>query len=600
MSDVALKEKKKMDFKKPKKKGLGRLLEITGQRKITMIFSSFFAVLSAAMALVPFVIIYLISIAMLDPPIQRDYVWKLVWLASGAVVLRFVFMYISAFLSHVAAFDILYGIRKQLTQHLAILPMGYFTNRTSGGIKKILNEDVEDIELFIGHHFPDLSAAIALPVMTLVYLFVTDWRLALVTIIPLPFAFVAQLATFSDRDKLMRQYHAALEKMNGIIVEYVRGMPVVKVFNQQVESFTRLKESVYAYRDFVNMWGRKSTPSWAAFTVIINTSLFFILPAGVWFYVKGTLEISTLLLFLLIGVGYTAPLMRVAHYGGLLRKINDGVKNIDAIFSQPVCDTSDKPEVPVTHDIELRDVNFSYGEKQVLKSVSFTTRENTITALVGPSGAGKSTIAHLILRLWDIKEGEILIGGMNINNIPLNELMNKIAFVFQDSFIFNDTVYENIRMGRKGATAKQVTEAAKAAQAHDFITSLPKGYWTVIGNGGTCLSGGECQRISIARAILKDAPIIILDEAISFADPENGSRIQNALSTLIAGKVVIVIAHRLSTITDVDQIVLLDQGTGMGKGTHGELLKTQSLYKRMWESHISAQDWEFIHEEGSE
>lgn len=341
------------------------------------------------------------------------------------------------------------------------------------------------------------------------------------------------------------------------------------------------------------MWSKKSVPYWAAFSVIVNASLFFILPVGVWLYTKGTLDLSVLLLFLILGAGYTAPLIRVVHYGALLRQCSHGVKRIDAIFLEPVISAPAEPKVPEIYSVEFCNVSFSYGEKRVLHDVSFVAKENTVTVLVGPSGAGKTTVGQLILRFWDIQDGDILIGGTKIKAIPIDTLMNRIAFVFQDVFMLNDTVYENIRMGMKEVDQEQVIAAAKAAQAHEFIETLPNGYQTMIGERGTYLSGGESQRLSIARAILKNAPIVVLDEATTFADPENESKIQDALSELMHGKTVIVIAHRLSTITDADEIVVINEGHVVGKGKHEELLKSQNQYKKMWEAHMASLHWTF-------
>jgi ATP-binding cassette subfamily B protein len=473
--------------------------------------------------------------------------------------------------------------------------MGYFSRHTTGAIKKILGEDVERVELFIAHHIPDLAAAIVLPVMTLIYLFILDWRLALAAMIPLPIAFGAQRVAFggSRRAETMKEWHDSMEAMNGTIVEYVRGMPVIKVFNQTVYSFRRFKESVYSYRDWMVSVSKKMTPPWAAFTVIVGSGLVFILPVGVWLYVRGGLDLSVLLLFMILGAGYMAPLVKLAMFSSQLTQINEGVTRIEAIFDEPETPEPDVPEIPRSYSIELGDVCFSYEEKEVLHDVSFRAEEGTVTALVGPSGAGKTTIAQLLLRFWDVDSGEILIGGVNVKNIPVEELMNIVSFVFQDVFIFHDTVFENIRMGMDGVTRDQVEAAAKAAQAHGFIEGLPQGYDTLIGEGGTVhLSGGEAERISIARAILKNAPIIVLDEATAFADPENEARIQDAFSELMEGKTVVVIAHRLSSITDADQIIVLDEGRVAGVGSHGLLLDAGGLYQSMWEAHTAARGWE--------
>lgn len=575
-----------------RKEGFWRLLEIAGQSKTKILWSCAFSVLSSIASLVPFIIIYYISCELFSPTINKAYVWKLAWFALGAVICRFVFQYFSIVLSHIAAYDILYGLRIQIARHLAVLPMGYFSDNNSGRLKKILNDDVEEIELFIAHHIPDIVTAITLPLLTIVYLFFQDWRLALISLVPLFLAYKAQRAASSDSGNLTPKYHKAMETMNSTIIEYVRGMPVIKVFNQTVQSFVRFKDSVDDFKDLCVQWSEMSTPPYAMFLVLVNSVLFFVLPLGVWLYVTGSLTISVFILFLLLGIGYSAPLVRISDYGALIAQIKEGVKRIDSIMDQPRVQEPINPRLPESYDIELKNVSFSYNQADyVLRNINLTIKEKGVTALVGPSGAGKTTIAQLIARFWDITEGEILIGGVNIKDIPFEELMKIVSFVFQDLFLFNDSILENIRMGLETAGEGDVIEAARIAQAHDFIESLPHGYQTVFGADGVYLSGGEQQRISIARAILKNSPIVILDEATAFADPENEYKIQKAFSDLMYNKTVVVIAHRLSTIKNADQIIVIDEGRVIERGTHEQLLIREGLYKNMWEAHIRAQDW---------
>lgn len=577
---------------KKKKQGIWRLLEIAKQEKGKLIISSMLSVFSSALSLAPFIIIYLISFELFSPAINKEYIWSLVWFGVIAVIFRLVSLYFSVVFSHIAAYDILYRLRRQLAKHLGTLPMGYFSNQGTGGLKKILNDDVEEIELFIAHHIPDIVSAIVLPLMTIGYLFFVDWRLALAALIPIPLAFLAQRAALSDAGDLTMKYHKIMETMNSTIIDYVRGMPVIKVFNQTIQSFTRFKKSVTDFKDLCIMWTRKSLPPHAIFTVLVTSTLFTILPFGVWFFLTGKLHISVLILFLLLGVGYSTPLLRISMYSGIIGQIVAGVDRIDSVLGQSSLPGPDTPKSPENYDIEFRDVSFSYEENNVLNQVNFKANEGCITALVGPSGAGKSTIAQLIPRFWDVQAGEILIGGVNIKQIPIEELMKITSFVFQEVFMFNDTIYENIRMGKQEAAEEEIINAAKAAQAHQFIMDLPEGYHTVIGAGGTHLSGGEKQRISVARAILKDTPIIVLDEATTFTDIENEVKMQNAISNLLKNKTVIIIAHRLSTIRRADQILLINKGKIIERGKHEALVKNDGLYKKMWDAHISAKEWE--------
>jgi len=585
---------------KKNKKGFIRLLEIAGQKKWKLFVSGFFAIISAVLSLAPFILIYLIMVKLLDPafgPADYGDIWKLAWIAVGAVIARFVMLFISGTFSHLAAFDILYGLRKNLARHLGGLEMGYFTDRSSGEIKKILSEDVENIELFVAHHLPDVVAGVALPLLTIGYLFIVDWRMGLVALIPLPISMILYNAMLGGTEfkNIIRKYHDSVENMNSTIIEYVRGMPVVKIFNQTVMSFHRFRNSVYDYRDFTSAWAKKGMPPWAAFTVIVGSSLFFILPFGIWFYIRGTIDLPTLFLCLMLGSGYNmVPVLKLGVMGHNFAMINEGVRRMDEIFYQPELPDAVTSEVPENNNIEFRDVSFSYTNREVLHDISLKIKEGTVTALVGPSGAGKTTIAHLIPRMWDIDKGEILVGNINIKNIYMEKLMELIGFVFQDPFIFSDTVYENIRMGMEDARKEDVIRSAKAAQCHDFIEELPEKYDTMIGEAGTIhLSGGERQRIALARIILKDAPIIVLDEATAYADSDNEVKIQSAFARIMRGKTVIVIAHRLSTIADADQIIVIDEGKVAEKGTHTELLKSGELYKRMWDAHVWASEWTF-------
>lgn len=569
------------------------LFSLAGQHWGKLVVSAVLAVLSAALTLVPFYIIYLIALELLNPPIDQLLVWRLAGYFVAAVIGRFVLLYASSVTSHIAAFNVIYDLRVKLASHIGCLPLGFFSQRTTGGIKKVLSEDVEQIELFIAHHIPDLTAAIVLPLITIAFFFVMDWRLALAALAPMPLALAAQAFMYGGREQreLMRKYHDSLEEINGTIVEYVRGMPVVKVFNQTVHFFTRFKETVYGHRDMIITWTKREAPPWAAFTVIVTSSMFFILPVGLWLYIKESIELPILLLFLILGAGYLAPLTRVVMLGGLITQINEGLNRINEVLLCPPISVPINPRTPESYDIEFQNVGFAYDKTRVLSGVNLKAPKGTVTALVGPSGAGKTTVARLIPRFWDIQEGDILIGGVNVRDMLPETLMDTVAFVFQDVFMFSDTIFENIRTGMEGISKENVIAAARAAHAHEFISALPDGYNTTIGEGGHVhLSGGEKQRISIARAILKDAPIIILDEATAFADPENEAKIQDAFSKLMKDKTVIVIAHRLSSITDADQIVVIDQGRIVEQGKHERLLAQPTLYKKMWEAHTSARN----------
>lgn len=574
--------------------GISRLLQIAGRKKILLIASSTYSVVSEIFALIIFLVIYLVTVELINPHIEWNHIWTYIWIAVVALLGRMALKYCSTILSHIAAFNILYELRVSITKHLGGLNMGYFSHHNTGSLKKILNEDVEQIELFVAHHIPDLAAGIAIPVFTTIFLFIFDWRLALAMLVPVPLAFVALNSTFAQNKDEMGKYHQAMECMNSTIIEYVRGMPVIKIFNQTVQSFTRFQSTVYTFRDFCNDWTERSIGSWAIFVALLGAPLLFILPVGIWLYLAGQLQLPVLILFLIVGVGYMKPVYALMRVGSMLAQITEGVRRVDSILEQKGLPGPASPKLPGNYSIEFQNVDFAYDENQVLHDVSFKIDEGKVFALVGPSGSGKTTIANLTARLWDINKGKILIGGVNIKDIPLDYLMDKTALVFQDVFIFSDTVMENIKMGRENVNEEDVIAAAKAANIHDFIMEeLPKGYQTLIGESGVHLSGGEKQRISLARAMLKDAPIVVLDEATAFADPENEVKIQEAFSELLKNRTVLIIAHRLSTITDSDEIMVLDEGSIVERGTHEKLLENRNLYWKMWESHDLARKWTF-------
>ena len=593
---------------KKRKTGMPRLMEIAGTKSIYLYIAAMLSVIAVLAQITPFVTVYLLVKELVEnintiQAIDSAYVWKLGWITLGGVTVFGVLLYAASMMSHIAAFNILYEIRMALASKLARLPMGYFSLKNNGGIKKILQEDVERIELFVAHHIVDIVQAVALPIISIAVLFYVDWRLGLAVLVPIPLAFVAQFSMYNDAGKsLYGQWQERLAAMNGTIVEYVRGMPVVKIFNQTVRAFKRFANDVYAYRDLTVYWVKSSSTAFSAFLTLLSSSAVFILPVAIFLLNSesspegyGTM-ISIVFLFLYIGMGISLPLYRLMLVSGLMIQISTGIAGIDDILQAPEIPDQVNGKKPESTDIEFKNVGFAYGEENILKDVSFSAPAGTVTALVGPSGGGKSTLANLIGRFWDVRKGEVLIGGINIKNMPVETLNDTVATVFQDVFLFFDTIEENIRMGNDSAAFEEVVEAAKAAQIHDFIMTLPDAYKTLIGEGGVHLSGGEQQRISIARAILKNSPVVVLDEATAYADPENEAKIQQALSGVLENKTVVVIAHRLYTITDVDQILVINEGTIEERGTHRELLAKQGLYRNLWDIHVKARNWEIVTE----
>lgn len=588
------------------KTGLVRLIEIAGTKKWWLFGSMILALLATIAQFVPVIIVFRILIELANnaavlESIEKSMLYRLAIISLISVAIYGVLFYTANMLSHIAAFNILYEMRVKIAEKLSRLSMGFFTSRNSGEIKKIMTEDVEQVELFVAHHIPDIISAFVFPLMIVGYLFFIDWRLALAALIPLPIAILVQILSFSNK-KAYEDYNKALEDINSAVVEYVRGMPVVKVFNASAESFRSLKEAIENYRKMAQKMSDDYSVTFPGFLTVISSSLLFILPTSLLILphvpsYEGF--VPKLLLFLIVGAGIYFPLLKLMYMSNYIQKISVGVEKIDAILSKAEITETEGLDLPDDASVEFENVNFAYLEQNVLSNITFKAEPNTVTALVGPSGAGKTTVGMLAARFWDVTSGSIRIGGIDIRKIKTETLMNRVSSVFQDGFLFYDTIEENIRMGNNTASKEDVIQAAKAAQCHEFITKLDKGYDTLVGEGGTYLSGGEKQRISIARAILKNAPIVILDEATAYADPENEGKILEGFSHLIKDKTVIVIAHRLSTITDADQILVIDEGKIVQRGKQDELVAQDGLYKNMWNTYTLSRQWTIEKKEAS-
>lgn len=589
-----------MDTNK-RKTGLARLIEIAGTKRRLLIGAMLLAVITAIMQFVPIIAVYNILIELaehaLDPSlIDKVYIWQWGYIALGAFFAFGVLTFASLMLSHIAAFNILYEIRMQLAQKMVRLPLGFFSRRASGELKKIMGDDVERIELFIAHHIPDIVTAVLFPLILVSYMFAVDWRLAIVVLAVLAVAFyvMGRMYTGKKIREVSGRYVETLGRMNASIVEYIRGIQVVKTFTESTNAYRKLNDDIKEYRKFANEVNVQYQPTYVGFLTILSSALLFIIPVAVWLLVRSasyTAFVPVILMFLLFGVTIFFPVLKLLWIGGFLNQNNMGIQKIDDILYMDEIEEPAVPRQPRDASVEFRDVSFAYDSTPVLKAVSFIAHPGTVTALVGPSGAGKSTVAMLAARFWDIQEGEILVGGVPVKEISIPVLMDNVAFVFQDNTLFFDTIEENIRMGNQEATFEEVTRAAEAAQCHTFIEALPDGYQTLVGEGGTYLSGGEAQRIALARAILKDAPIILLDEATAFADPENEGKILDAFSHLTKGKTVLVIAHRLGTVTNADRILYMDKGVIAEAGTHEELLALGARYAQMWKTYNRTKEW---------
>lgn len=578
---------------KDKKSGIARLLEISGTKKNLLLGSAITVVIHAILTMIPYVLIFYILEALLSGQINDGTINEYIRWSAIAVAISFIMFFISGALSHLAAFNILYNIRTQIAAKLGKLPMGYLGNRSSGALKKILADDVERIESFIAHGIPDTIKAAVLPLITLGYLFTVDWRLALISVIPLMcvcYMSVVMMGTEASKTA-MNKYHQSLEDMNAGIVEFVRAMPVMKIFGQSASVFKKYSETVNEYEIFIAHWVKLSSPVWGMLMSYLVNALLPVLVLGLYFYFEGSLEISVFFLFIILGVGYIKPMFALVSLSPQIVMISKGVERIDEIlFDIPEIQDGDKA---FTNNFSLafNEVSFSYKKDiSVLKGIDLNIPQGSITALVGPSGSGKSTIAQLIPRFYDVDAGSITIGGIDIKDYNTIALMQNIGFVFQDNMMFYQTIYQNITMGMD-RTYEEVIAAAKIARCHDFIERLPNGYDTHFGDKGVHLSGGEQQRIQLARVVLKDAPILILDEATAFSDPENEQLIMEAFNAIIKDKTVLIIAHRLSTITEVNQIVVMNNGRVEGVGRHQELVETNDLYRKMWHAHSRVKEF---------
>ena len=567
------------------------LMELAQGRRGEYALSIFAALLGVACSLIPYFIIIKIITALVNGTAElRQCLTLCAWMA-GFWVLRYVLHSVSTSLSHHATFCVLANTRTRLLDKLATLPLGTVLDRSSGSYKNIIVERVDSIETTLAHLLPEMTANIVGALAVLVLLFVEDWRMGLSMFIVLPLGILCFMSMFSGYNEKFQRTVTSTKALNDTAVEYIGGIEVIKAFGQSKTSYAKFVSAAKEGADCFIDWMRGSLFGQVAGMAIFPSTLLGILPVGCLLYMHGMLSAETFLAVIVLSFGVMQPLITAFSYTDDIAQVHTIVGEVAEVLSGEDMHRPEKAEkLPADNSIELKNVHFAYHDKEVLHGVSLRIEPGTVNALVGPSGSGKSTIARLIASLWDVRNGEIDLGGVDIRTLPLVECTNRIAYVSQDNYLFDLSVMDNIRMGRKGASDKEVIAAAKRCGCHEFIVSLENGYQTVCGASGGHLSGGERQRISIARAMLKDAPIIILDEATSYTDPENEAVIQSALAHLVQGKTLLVIAHRLSTIADADQIIVVNHGNIETTGTQEELLASCPLYKTMWEAHISVKD----------
>ena len=591
-----------MRSKSPKEKqGVARLFELAGQRGRKLTLACVLSVLSSAARIVPFFTIYGVVRELLahyqEPSmVDQNAILTLCAVTFGAALVYGLCAFISSALSHTAAYEIIYDLRLQLMEKLSRVSSGFFTSTTQGAIKKVVSDDSNQIEAFLAHHLCEIAAAVATPVFTLLYLFGMDWRLAIVTLLPILISLVLLSACLKQPNKaaLQVELHDAQERMQGTVVEYIHGMSVIKVFNRTLSAFQRYEGDLNHFTDVVDRTARANAKPMGAYYAFFGAQLLFLLPAVLLLIptAESYLDfLPVILLFFLVGSGLKEPMENLMQMVILSGRIVEGVSRIDNMLRQQEAD-QDGAGDPTTFDVEFSDVEFAYTEGiPAVDHVSFHLSQGTVTGLVGPSGGGKSTLAQLLLRFYGPQGGTIRIGGVDIREIPPARLMELVAYVFQDSVLFTDTIENNIRMGNTEATTEEVEQAARNAGIHEVIQALPQGYQTVVGRDDAYLSGGEKQRLAIARVFLKDAPIIILDEATAYADAENEAKIQAAFAKLAQNKTVLMIAHRLKTVERADQILVMDKGKLVGAGTHEELLTGCETYKHLVDANLRRDRW---------
>lgn len=570
------------------------LLSFASRCKGKMIVSVLCSIVSVFGGFVPFFGVYQILKLFIEGKENASQILFWCGICIAGYVIRLVFFAISTILSHVSAYTILETIRMEIADKLMKAPLGDVMNRTIGQIKSVIVDRVEAIEPPLAHFIPEATGNIVIPIGIFVFLLVFDWRMALASVATIPLAAIPFAIMTRNFTEKYDAYVKANNHVNSVIIEYVEGIEVVKAFNQATSSYEKFSKAVDSFKDYTVAWYQSTWKlMYLAFSILPST-LLISLPVGLILFSNGSLTAAELCMCLILSLSIIAPLMRLEVFANEMKVMEYGIKETLEFVNMPEL-KSTKENVKLQHfDVELKNVDFSYTGKEnekVLHNVNLKMPQGSFTALVGPSGGGKSTVARLISRFWDVSNGSIEIGGVNIKDIPLKQLSDIVSFVTQDNFLFNCSLKENIRLGNPKATDEEVYEAAKAACCDEFINQLENGYDTSAGDAGKRLSGGEKQRIAIARAILKKAPIVILDEATAFTDPENEDKIQQSIMALTKGKTLLVIAHRLSTIQNADQIVLLKSGHVDAIGTQEELLKNSSLYADMWNAHIGAKTW---------
>ena len=577
--------------KERKRSTLSWIMEFAGSKRSSYVSSVLLAILSVFCGFIPYTFMAKIVRGLLEQTVDFSYCMKqCLWMGLFYLLDR-LFHAASTTMSHKATFEVLANVRRQLTKKLAKMPLGDVLAESSGTYKNIIVERVDSIETTLAHMIPEVTSNLIIPFVIFAYMLRIDWRLALLSLITVPIGGVFFMLMMVGSGESYENTIVKTKALNDTAVEYIGGIEVIKAFGKAKTSYEKFVIAAKEGADCFIEWMRRCNVYQNAAMVLMPATLLALLPFGVSYFINGWVQGPDLLMLIILSLGLITPFVIAASYMDDMSKLGTIIGEVTDILEKPELI---RPETiraqPKGSGIALRDVHFAYKEEEVLHGVSLTIREGTVNALVGPSGSGKSTIAKLIASFWDVGSGSVTFGGVDIRQIPLDDYQKKIAYVSQDNYLFDMSVMENIRLGNPAATDEQVMEAAKACGCHEFIMQLENGYKTICGGSGSHLSGGERQRISIARAMLKDAPVVILDEATAYTDPENEALVQRSVARLVRGRTLIVIAHRLSTIASADQIILISDGRVEAAGTQEELLKTSDLYRRMWQAHIAARE----------
>ena len=581
-----------------KENSIKLLLKWAGKDKRYLFLAVFCSFISGLCTMLPYYGIYRLLNAIYSNECTKAVILQNSVLITVAVIVRFTLFGCSGALSHKGAYNTLYKVRCMIVDHMAKVPLGMLSEHNTGTIKTVLNEDIEKLELFLAHHLPEFIYYICGPIAVFIYLCTVNVPLAFITLIPFVLALFVMGVMFSGMGKMMGEANQSLINLNAAIIEYISGMRQIKAYNMGSSSFRKYRSAIEDENKIWNQISKKMGPPYAAYVVITECGMLLMVPIGGYFFLKGSIVTSTFLLFVFIGSLYLTELRPLQELGSKFAQVLQAVTKTKEILDIPVFEG--EKEIPQNHEICLKNVSFAYPsnkKEKVLENCNLTIHNGEKIALVGKSGAGKSTIVELIARFYDVEEGSITIGGVDVKELNYEQLLKKTSIVFQKTFLTRGTVLENIRMGLD-ATLEEVREAAKKAQIDTFIMSLPEGYNTKVGNYETRFSGGEKQRIAIARAILKNAPILFLDEATSAADPENQVEIDKAIKNLCEGKTVIIVAHRLSALKICDRIAVVENHTVTDRGTHEEVLTKNEYYKRAWESYEKARNMTYQIEGG--